>query len=331
MSAAPAGGPHLTLDLPPREAAALLEEQAQAPPPPLVSPARGPRRVIVGGLLLCAVAFYGVDLAFSFYPAVFSAAIPFLWLAALLTANAGRRPATRGAGCLVPILVLLGFGFLGGLELVMGLGPGNVGLWRLGLASAVILAFLFYGDRMEKPEPPPDFAARIRPWAEVLHALAADVEPRRKVTGVLDLRGPLPEKVMRSGKLASGAEVSIYRDEWLRLRLPLRDGSQLRIAAIDRIKQRGEYWKQGSRRRKLKPGRSERLGTLEVQLIVPPTLYRARSTPPDAAAVGGLAAGAAVVDQNRATVAARLDAEAPAAGDVVALVARAFAAFERLT
>lgn len=330
MSAAPAGGPHLTLDLPPLEAAALLAEQAAAPPPPPVSPARGPRRRIVGGLLLCALAFYGVDLAFSFYPAVFSAAIPFLWLAALLVANTGRRPTRSGAGCLLALLVPLGFLFLGGLELVMGLGPGHVGGWRLGFASAVILAFLLYGDMMEAPDPPPDFAARIRPWVEVLRALADDVEPRRKVTGVLDLRGPLPEKVARSGRLPSGAEVSIYRDEWLRLRLPLRDGSQLRIAAIDRIKQRGEYWKQGARRRKLKPGRSERLGTLEVQWLVPPTLYRARPAPPDAAAVGGLAAGAAVVDQNRATIAARLDAEAPAAGDVVALVARAFAAFERL-
>lgn len=330
MSATPAGGPHVTLDLPPREAAALLEEQAQAPPPPPVSPARGPRRWIVGGLLLAAVGFYAVDLAFSFYPAVFSAVIPFLWLAALLTANAGRPATPTGAGCLAAVAIPLGFVFLGGLELVMGLGPGSVDWWQLGLASAAILALLLFGDSQEKPEPAPDFSPRIRPWAEVLHALADDVEPRRKVTGVLDLRGPLPEKVMRSGKLPSGAEASIYRDEWLRLRLPLRDGSQLRIAAIDRIKQRGEYWKQGARRRKLKPGRSERLGTLEVQLIVPPTLYRARPTPPGAAAVGGLAAGAAVVDQNRATVAARLDAEAPAAGDVVALVARAFAAFERL-
>jgi hypothetical protein len=325
MSAAP-----VALDHAPEVAALLLAEQAAAPPPPPASPARGPRWRVVGGLLGTALAFYGVDLAFSFYPAVFSATIPALWLGALLALGAGRKPGASGLGCATAALAATGFFFLGGLEFAMGLGPGSVGIWRVGLVTALIVALGAWRDGAEKPEPPPDLGPRITPWVEVLRALAADVAPGRHVTGGLDLRGAqIPEKLARSGKAPSGAEVSIYHDEWLRLRLPLRDGSQLRIAAIDRVKARGEYWKQGSRRRKLKPGRSERLGTVEVQLVVPPALYRPRTQPPGPAAVGELAAGAAVVEQNRATIAARLDGEAPAAADVVALAARCFAAFER--
>ncbi|MCL4819376.1 MAG: hypothetical protein KJ067_09550 [Vicinamibacteria bacterium] len=320
----------MALDHLPEEAALLLTEQAAPPPEPPTPPARGPRWRVVAGLLVTALAFYGVDVTFSFYPAVFSATVPALWLGALLAVGAGRAPGATGLGCATAVLGFVGFFFLGGLELAMGLGPASVGAGRVGLVSALIVALGFFRDRAEKPAPPPDLGPRITPWIELLRAVAADVAPGRRVTGGLDLRGAqLPEKLTRSGKAASGAEVSIYRDEWLRLRLPLRDGSQLRIAAIDRVKARGEYWKQGSRRRKLKPGRSERLGTLEVQLVVPPSLYRPRSQPPAAAAVGALAAGAAVVEENRATIAARLDAEAPAADDVVALAARCFAAFER--
>jgi hypothetical protein len=323
-------GPNLALDHLPEEAALLLAEQAAPPPPPPPPPARGPRWRVVGGLLAAALAFYGVDVAYSFYPAVFSATIPALWLGALLAVGAGRPAGATGLGCATAVLAFFAFFFLGGLEFAMGLGPASVGAWRVGLVSALIVALGFFRDRAEKPAPPPDLGPRITPWIELLRAVAADVAPGRRVTGGLDLRGAqLAEKLTRSGKAASGAEVSIYRDEWLRLRLPLRDGSQLRIAAIDRVKARGQYWKQGSRRRKLKPGRSERLGTLEVQLVVPPTLYKPRPQPPGAAAVGALAAGAAVVEQNRATIAARLDAEAPAAADVVALAARCFAAFER--
>ncbi len=323
-------GPNLALDHLPEEAALLLAEQAAPPPPPPQPPARGPRWRVVGGLLGAALVFYGIDLAFSFYPAVFSATIPALWLGALLAVGAGRKPGATGGGCATAALAGLGFFFLGGLELALGLGPASVGLWRVGLVTALIAGLGLWRDGAEKPAPPPDLSPRITPWIEVLRAVAADVAPGRRVTGGLDLRGAqVPEKLTRSAKAASGAEISIYRDEWLRLRLPLRDGSQLRIAAVDRVKARGEYWKQGSRRRKLKPGRSERLGTLEVQLVVPPSLYRPRAEPPAAAAVGALAAGPAVVEQNRATIAARLDAEAPAAADVVALAARCFAAFER--
>jgi hypothetical protein len=50
--------------------------------------------------------------------------------------------------------------------------------------------------------------------------------------------------------------VAFYRDEWLRLKMPLYDGNVLRLSVVERVKAKLGQWKRGrvSGKRKWKPG-----------------------------------------------------------------------------
>jgi hypothetical protein len=326
MSASEAAGPSLPFDLPPREAAALLEVIAAPPPPPKSLPGRGRRWATALFLLAAGWGVALLERSLGYEPSALAIVVPFTWIGALLVFSTVRQ--TPPARWFVTLLGLGTFLFLG-LPYVIGLGHQLSAFWPLVGATPVLL-FGLWRDSRDKPPRPADHGPLIRPWVEVLRGLADDAAPGKRASGLLDLSGPeQKKKLVRSAKAASGAPISIYRDEWCRLRLPLLDGSQLRISGVDRWKVRGDYWKQGARRRKLKPGRKEQLRTVEAQLTHDPGRYEARAAQ-GPWQLGYLHASAVRVDPGRVVVTAVLPNHGLLeAKDVLALVALAFRSLER--
>jgi hypothetical protein len=111
---------------------------------------------------------------------------------------------------------------------------------------------------------------RLRACRDVLDALAGDAAPGKAATGWIDLTGAEQSgKVLRKGQTARGAPIHLYRDEWFHLKLPLRDGNRLHVAAVERRKVKSPRWK----RRGSKPGSTRSLSTFELRLAVNPALY----------------------------------------------------------
>jgi hypothetical protein len=324
-----APGPYVTFSMPPLAAAELLDELVEQQRKPLPPP---PGRRLRWGLALAMLALgaagWAVDDALGVRPGVFGALAPLAWTGALVVLGAARaRRPDRAAGCVVVLLLGVLMTVLGGVALLVGVhAPGAMVL----IASVAVILYGLWRERRDRPAAPTDPRHRITPWAEILRALADDADPGKPAVGVLDLTGgQKPEKLVRSGKALSGAAVSVYRDEWWRLQQPLRDGSRLRLSAVDRWKVRAEHWKQGSRRRKLKPGRAERLMTVEVRLAPNPQRYRTRTADGGSRKLGALQVSPLLVGDGRVTAIGQLLREEDlSAGDVLALVAHAFSALE---
>jgi hypothetical protein len=114
---------------------------------------------------------------------------------------------------------------------------------------------------------------RARDLRDLLLALAGDLASGRPVSGHLDLTGPeQKDKVVRVGRSARGVPVRLYRDEWCRLKLSMRDGSQIRLSTTERRKSKDPVRK----RRRVKPGTSTSVHTVELRLAPNPALYRVR-------------------------------------------------------
>jgi len=300
-------GFYLPYSLPAGELALLLEAHANRPPPP--PPPRAPGRAL-RWLLAAAVFGLGaagcaVDQRLGFGAGVFATFQPLAWTGAALVLAAGRRPTfwpgLKKMGC---ALLLCG-GPLGFLALVYLNEPSLAG-WAVpgAIAGALLAVFGFTLDRRDRPprphEPPRDVLAKC---AAVVSALADDAQPDKPATGWIDLTGAeQPGKLLRQAKAANGAEVRLYRDEWWRLRLPLADGNQLRLAAVRRRKSRGQYWKKGARRRKLKPGRVEELTTWEARLAVNPAAWRIKPADGQARRLDGISLSPVAVGEGSVSV-----------------------------
>jgi hypothetical protein len=158
--------------------------------------------------------------------------------------------------------------------------------WRYPVLAALAWFASMLVNGLRNAKAPVAAPADPRPLAvaEVLEALADDVGPGRPISGWLDLRGfALPEKLLRKAKTPTGWQVSFFRDEWLRLVLPLRDGGRLRLSAVDRVKDRAGRFKRGrSGKNKWKTGRTESQHLFDVRLAFDAARYRLRA--PEAAA-----------------------------------------------
>lgn len=290
----------LTFAHPPDVIAALLRAMVPPPPPP------APRRKLTRFLLVAAVLGAGagalaLDNALDFPRAAFSWLVPFTWLGviAALDATHPRPPAPpgwpRGAGCL---MALAAAGVIAVCLLLVppfARGEHSWGLWVFGSLVTIGLGFAVARLRRSGNARKSDEVARLRAAADLIEALADDAVAGKPASGWIDSSGPeQPGKRLREGKAASGVKVSLYRDEWLRLRLALRDGNRLRLSAVDRVKVRAGRFKRGrSGKQKWKAGRSDWLSTVELQLVVNPAAYQVKSAAPAGAPRAALKAGAA--------------------------------------
>lgn len=91
----------------------------------------------------------------------------------------------------------------------------------------------------------------------IFETIKDDLALKRTLIGWLDLTGAQQSgKIVRQHTSTSGMPVAFYRDEWLRMKMPLYDGNVMRVSAIERVKAKLGRWKTGqvSRKRKWKAG-----------------------------------------------------------------------------
>jgi hypothetical protein len=122
-------------------------------------------------------------------------------------------------------------------------------LWGAALVGFILL-------RRNRPTGQ-EFGPQFDVARTVFETLKDDVSPKRTLIGWLDLTGmQQPGKIVQQRTSSSGMPIAFYRDEWLRMKLPLYDGNVMRVSAIERMKARLGQWKTGhiSGKRKWKPG-----------------------------------------------------------------------------
>jgi hypothetical protein len=340
---APSGpGLFIRLAHPPAVAARLLADASGAAD---ARPADGPRplrRRLVLALLALAVAALVIDVVAGFNSAVFMGVFVPLALAGIpvvlaltippgagLLATLGRKLVSRLA---VVVLFVLLIGFGGAL---MGAAVGAKAGWWIGLASIlafVVLVFGLAGGTPSTLRPTGRQKDRLEAARHVLETLADDVAPGKAVTGWVDLTGPEQKtKLFARGTAASGAKVEVFRDEWLHLAGPLRDGTRLRVAAVSRQKVKLARWVTRGGKTKRKPrALAQTLSTIEVRARVDPRLYHPR--PPAAA---GTRLGRVTVSSIEATAEAVSGVFVPSdesrPEDILDAVAAVFGHLERAT
>ncbi len=295
----------------PLAAAALL--RALVPPP---APPQGQRRLLRFGLIalllgagwLCVA----LDRRAGFPGGAFTWLVPFAWLGVVTVFGVlhprpeRRADWLRGFGCLTVLAAAFGLFVLWVLGALVRpyirstTDARSWGLWLFGTLVALALGALVARVTHAAPHTPKaDQATRLKAAADLVEALADDAVSGKPASGFVDVGGhEQPSKLVRSGTSATGWKISLYRDEWLRLRLILRDGNRLRISLVDRVKARAGRWKKGrSGKSKWKQGRSDWLSTLELQLVVNPEAYRvkAASSSADAARAGARPGGGQVL------------------------------------
>jgi hypothetical protein len=174
-----------------------------------------------------------------------------------LIAQAGELKTPKGGRCgfsftLIFVVVFAGIVLfsLGLFSLVLDNFLLVVGL-LLGLAASACLVWLWLHQPRGEA-----FGARFEAAYTIFQTLKDDLAPRRTLLGWLDLSGPQqPGKVVREATSGTGMPIKYYRDEWLRMKMPLYDGNLLRVSAVQRVKARQGRWKRGSSgKRKWKSG-----------------------------------------------------------------------------
>jgi hypothetical protein len=184
-----------------------------------------------------------------------------------LHAAARLRPSLGGAaaGC-------LGFGMLAFLLLVLGgiVTAGDPVPFERALAAAIVLvaafsirkAFALPADAAAIPRP------RLDAAVDALSLLEDELPRGKATTGWIDLTGPeRTTKKFAGGTTASGWEVDVFRDEWFHAGGVLRDGSHLRVAAVEKRRIKHDRWKTASSgKRKLKRGATAQAHFLEMKL-----------------------------------------------------------------
>jgi hypothetical protein len=143
----------------------------------------------------------------------------------------------------------------------------GLALWGAAIAGLVMLA----RNNLSGQAFGPKFdAART-----VFETLKDDIAPRRTLIGWLDLTGAQqPGKVVRERINTSGVPLKVYRDEWLRIKMPLYDGNVMRVSGLERVKARlGHLKRGGSGKMKWKSGRSITTNELQVAITVNKQVY----------------------------------------------------------
>lgn len=313
---------------------------------PPEGPPQGRRRLLRWGSIALLVAASWVCVALErgagFPGGAFTWLVPFAWLGVVSVFGvlhprpARRADWLRGFGCMTVLATACGLFVLWVLgALVRPYVRGTTdsrswGLWLFGTLVVLALGALVARVTHAAPHTPKaDQATRLKAAADLVEALADDAVSGKPASGFIDVGGyEQSSKLVRSGTSATGWKISLYRDEWLRLRLILRDGNRLRISLVDRVKARAGRWKKGrSGKSKWKEGRSQWLSTLELQLVVSPALYRVKagSSGTDAARAGARPGGDQVL-----TLAQPCPSKSFDPTDVLRAVATLYGRLERL-
>jgi hypothetical protein len=243
------------------------------------------RLLLLAGLLLAGALALAVDLYVDMPVGRFGFLVPFTWLGMLIVlmrtrAYVGPPVRWRSFGMLLRGLALL--------PLLLCAAPYARGnsqswlYWLLGSGLVIGVGYLL-ARRGADVAGTLERERRALQCAAIAEALVDDARADKPAVGWLDSSGPQqPHKCLRRGKSRSGRPVAVYRDVWWRVRLVLRDGSRLRLSAIDRAKVREGHWRRGSSgKQKWRAEALQALGTLELQLAANPRLYRAQPAPAD--------------------------------------------------
>lgn len=329
----------VTLAYPPAVAAARVRRLV--PPPAKPGPSRRVQRWgLIAVLLAAGATACQIDARAGFPVGAFAWLVPFTWLGVVAALSAThknpprRADWLRGFGCgtvlaAVGAAVALWILWAVVTPYVKGAPPSREGsTFVIGTLLVLAVGGLLAKATHAGTEQRADRLARLNGAADLLEALADDAAPGKPVSGFVDVGGhEQPAKLVRSGTSATGWKVSLYRDEWLRLRFALRDGNRLRLSLVDRVKARAGRWKKGrSGKQKWKDGRSDWLSTLELQLVVNPAVYRVKPAGDgDAVQVGQRAGGGAVLTLAQSVASASFDP-----GAVLRAVAALYRRLERL-
>ncbi len=199
-----------------------------------------------------------------------------LWTAGFLLTVTQRRASARAAAGAAgsarkpgrAALIALASGGLGTVAL---LGFWDDLHWVAALIAVLIWTCGSYLlARVKFPTENP-FGIRFETARTLFATLADDLAPKRTLVGWLDLTGPRRSKLVRSTKNARGRKTDYVRDEWLRLKIPLYDGSVLRVSVLEHIKKHHGYTKRGrSGKYKFKSGREQSTHVVKLALTVDP-------------------------------------------------------------
>lgn len=301
----------------PDELLAMLQDVAteKPPPPDPRAPGRRLRRQLALALVGLSLGACVLDEKLGYPHAAFSLLTPFCWLALVLVYGWTRLPLPRSRGNKVVLFLLvpalLGVAALVGAPFLVAGSHGADGfLWLVG-TLAVWLGALALGSSPAPPQPPSPQAVRGRLALAtgLVEGLRDDVAPGKRLSGWLDLTGwDQASKRLKSQKNAAGTQVDLMRDEWLRLRVPLRDGNELRLACLDRVKVQRSRWRRNARGKlKQKPQRQQVLPSLEVALRVNGALYRTLPAPAEGLHLGQLTLAPPTVSANAISTVVRAD------------------------
>lgn len=327
------------------QAARLLAQAAESM---AARPAARPgalRRRLVLSLLALAAAGIAIDVMTGFGRWTFTLVLVPLALAGIpialaLTVPPGRgvvRTALRNLASrfvgLIAVALVLGFvGALVGIAMADSLSLTLDEWWR-GLAAAflfVVLLFAFAGTGASAAGATHEQQDRLDAARQTLEGLRDDVAAGKPVTGWVDLTGAeQPQKLSARGTASSGAQVEIYRDEWFHLAAPLRDGTRLRVAAVERCKVKLPRWVTRSGKMKRKPRSAESLHTFEVRVRVDPAVYRTKPPTTVGGRIGRLAVSALQVTADSVS-GVFVPAQHSRPNDILEAVAHVFGHLERV-
>lgn len=148
------------------------------------------------------------------------------------------------------------------------------------LAVTLLLAFIFWRRTARaKVSHTTPFDERFGEARTLLETLADDLPRRFPILGWLDLTGLSDSKVVRQDVGGRGAPLTFYRDEWLRLKLKLADGNVMRLSAVESVRKKDAFWKQGSRKLKRRPGVTDARHLLKVSVVVNTNTHAVRRPP----------------------------------------------------
>jgi hypothetical protein len=154
---------------------------------------------------------------------------------------------------LVALLLPVGLPFVCA-DVTLGYNICTFSLVALVLWGAALVGFIVL--RRNRPTGQ-EFGPGFDSARTIFETLKDDLSPKSTLVGWLDLTGTQQaSKIARQHTSTSGMPIAYYRDEWLRMKMPLYDGNVLRVTAIERAKARLGKWKTGriSHKRKWKPG-----------------------------------------------------------------------------
>lgn len=156
-------------------------------------------------------------------------------------------------------------------------------LCTFSLVTLVLWLSALYGlSVMARQARPPQFDGRFDIARDMIHTLQDDIAPKRTMMGWLDLTGfNRDHKKIRQKQAPSGRPVAYYKDEWLRLKMQLYDGSVLRVSLIEKVKDRKGYSKRSriSGKQKWKAGSTHKQQYLQVAITANPEQYTVRPFP----------------------------------------------------